>query len=62
MAYGLDHRLFVENGPAVQADLAGRQTSARAFAAWRFLAPEARLAAVDRALNDNLGDGLPIAL
>ena len=60
MAYGLNERLFVENGPAIQA--AG--VRARRTAAWRALGNERRLALIDEALarpaNDI--DGLPVAL
>ena len=62
MAYGLDPRLFLENGPAAQAEKASRRNSARAFAAWRGLDSNRRFAVVQRALNDNPIDGLPIAL
>ena len=62
MAYGLNTRLFIENGPAVFA--AGAR--ARSRAAWRALGPERRLQLVDRALtqpaNSNLPDGFPAAL
>jgi hypothetical protein len=66
MAYGLDLGLFLENGPAVEAERASRFRSARAFAAWRSLDPNTRYAAVEQALhapcNDNPFGGLPIAL
>lgn len=62
MAYGLNNRLFIENGPAVFA--AGAR--ARSSAAWRALDPERRLKLIDRALaqaaNANTVDGYPVAL
>lgn len=61
MAYDLNERLFVENGPAVRA----ARTLARRRSIWRALDPQHRLALVDgalgRAANDNAG-GLPVAL
>ena len=58
MAYGLNNRLFVENGPAIHAAAA----RARSTAQWRALGSERRLELVDRALTDTLIDGLPVAL
>ena len=62
MAYGLSPRLFVENGPAIEA----ANVRNRRRALWRALDAERRLALVDRALvrpaNENLIDGLPVAL
>lgn len=62
MAYGLDPRLFVADGPAAQAARASHKHSARALHAWRRLDRNRRLALVEGALNDNLIDGLPLAL
>ena len=66
MTYGLDTRLFVENGPAVQAARAHLLNSGDAYRAWRGLDRERRLALIDKALrrpaNDDLADGFPIAL
>ena len=66
MAYGLNPRLFVENGPALQASGVLARSSTNAFRAWRKLSPDGRLALVDKALarpaNDNLADGYPAAL
>lgn len=64
MAYGLEPRLFVENGPAVTAANAHARSSSDAFRAWSGLDPERRLAIVERALRGpaNGFDGLPIAL
>jgi hypothetical protein len=50
MAYGLSSRLFIENGPAVQAAGALGRSSAPAFRAWRKLDVERRLQLVDAAL------------
>ena len=61
MAYGLEARLFVENGPAIHAQ---RARAARS-SAWRSLGSEQRLAIVEQALkpaNDEGPDGFPIAL
>ena len=65
MAYGLDHRLFVENGPAVTAAEAHGARSSAIYRAWRELSPQRRLDIVERALkpaNDDTVDGYPIAL
>lgn len=67
MTYGLNRELFAEDGAAVQAALASRASSARAFQArayqaWHELDEAQRLALVERTLNDNHGDGFPIAL
>lgn len=65
MAYGLNPRLFVENGPANRS-AEHRARSLPAYRGWRALTAERRLALVDRTLgraaNDNLGDGYPAAL
>lgn len=51
MAYGLNARLFVEDGPAVQAARASQMHSARAFHAWRGLDRDKRFALVEQALT-----------
>ena len=65
MTYGLSPRLFVENGPAVQAANAQPRRSSVAYRAWKLLDDEHRLAAVDKALKapaNDLFDAFPIAL
>ena len=65
MAYGLDLRLFVENGPAVRAAEAHGPRSSAMYRAWRKLGPEGRLDLIEHALrpaNDDIADGYPIAL
>lgn len=65
MAYGFNPRLFVENGPAIHADVALARSSSIPFQAWQSFDRERRLALVEQALqvpaNDDC-DGLPIAL
>ncbi len=65
MAYGLNPRLFIENGPAIQAAGALAHSSSNAFRAWQSFDRERRLALVETALrapaNDDC-DGFPIAL
>ena len=64
MAYGLNRRLFLENGPAVTAAELRSPRSSTVYRAWRGLSPELRLAAVNRALkpaNDFI-DEYPLAL
>lgn len=65
MTYGLNPRLFVEHGPAVQSASALAHSSSNAFRAWKGAAPERRLALVETALkapaNDDF-DGFPAAL
>ena len=65
MAYGLNPRLFVENGPAIQAADALTRSSNIPFHAWKRFDRERRLALVEKALkmpaNDDC-DGYPIAL
>ncbi|HXH53096.1 MAG TPA: hypothetical protein VNH53_06680 [Sphingomicrobium sp.] len=52
MAYQLSPRLFVENGPAVQAAKAlGQRSSRNALLSWRGLDSERRLALVDAVLK-----------
>ncbi len=66
MAYGLNPRLFIENGPAIQAADALARSSGKAFRAWRSVDRERRLALVEsalkRAANDDSPDGFPLAL
>ena len=63
MTYGLDRRLFIENGPAVLAAEARLHNSSSAHRAWGLLGPDHRFAAVERALRPaNDCDCLPIAL
>jgi hypothetical protein len=64
MTYGLNPRLFIENGPAVKAAEAHSRSSSDAFRAWSCLDPEHRLATVENALRSaaNDIDGLPVAL
>ena len=66
MAYGLNPRLFLENGPAILAAAAAHsRRSSDSFRAWGGLDADKRMALVDRALrraaNDDEGD-LPVAL
>jgi hypothetical protein len=65
MAYSLDHRLFVEDGPAIQAANAAARRPAARFLGWRRLDTDRRLAVVERALkspaNDFI-DSYPVAL
>jgi len=63
MAYGLDPRLFLENGPANHAAAVHARSSSSAYRAWSGLDADNRLALVEQALrpaNDSVG--LPIAL
>lgn len=64
MAYGLNPRLFIENGPANQAADALARSSSLSFRAWHSVDHDRRLALVEAALkvpaNDNR-DGCPIA-
>jgi len=64
MAYGLDPRLFLENGPANQAAVAHARSSTSAYRAWSGLDADHRIALVERALRPAANDsvGLPIAL
>jgi hypothetical protein len=65
MAYGLNPRLFIENGPANRAAEALAHSSSNAFRAWQSLDHQCRLALVESALrmpaNDDC-DGYPLAL
>ncbi len=64
MAYGLNPRLFVENGPAIQAAAAHARSSSDAYRAWAGLDADHRLALVEKALRPAANDSaqLPIAL
>lgn len=66
MAYGLDARLFLENGPALHASRAYARSSSLAFRVWRGLDADKRLALVETSLrkiaNDDALDNFPIAL
>lgn len=64
MAYGLNPRLFLENGPAIHAAAVHARSSSSAFRAWSGLDAEHRLALVERALRPAANDSadLPIAL
>jgi hypothetical protein len=64
MAYGLDPRLFLENGPAIHARAVHARSSTKAFRAWSGLDAEHRMALVERALHAAANDSadLPIAL
>ena len=64
MAYGLNPRLFIENGPAIQAAGALAHSSSNSYRAWKSFDRERRLALVEKALtpaNDDC-DGYPLAL
>lgn len=66
MAYGLNPRLFIENGPAIRAAQAHARSSSEAFRAWGGLDADKRLALIEKALlraaNDDGSDDFPIAL
>ena len=65
MAYGLNPRLFVENGPTVEAQRARDISSTDSFRAWRKLNIDRRFALVEGALKspaNDLLDSFPIAL
>ena len=64
MAYGLDPRLFLENGPAVQAAAAHSRSHSDAYRAWAGLDAEHRLELIEKALHHAANDSaeLPIAL
>lgn len=65
MTYGLNPRLFIENGPAIQAADALANSSSNSYRAWQSFDREHRFALVETALkmpaNDDC-DGLPVAL
>ena len=64
MAYGLNPRLFVENGPAVTVAELRTPRSSLVYRGWRGLPPERRLALVETALTpaNDVIDGFPLAL
>ena len=51
MTYGLNPRLFLENGPAIQAAAAHARSSSDAYRAWVGLDAEHRLELVEQALR-----------
>ena len=62
MTYGLSTRVFIENGPAVQAiEAQSLHSTARS---WRALDEDRRLALIERALKpaNDIIDAYPIAL
>ena len=62
MTYGLSTRVFIENGPAVQAiEAQSLHSTARS---WRVLDEDRRLALIERALKpaNDIIDAYPIAL
>lgn len=65
MTYGLNPRLFVEDGPAVHAASSAAARRFARFGRWRKLDEDHRLQAVERALRapaNDLIDGYPLAL
>jgi hypothetical protein len=66
MAYGFEGRLFLENGPAIHAARARYARSSSTARAWRSMSETNRLELIEKALdkpaNDDLPDGLPVAL
>ncbi len=64
MTYGLNPRLFVENGPAVTAADVRSPRSSMVYRGWRGLDPQRRLAIVEKALEpaNDVSDGYPLAL
>ena len=66
MAYDLESRLFLEDGPAIHAARARFARSSRTARAWRKLSETGRLELIEQALhkpaNDDMPDGLPVAL
>ncbi len=65
MTYGLNPRLFIENGPALKAAELRSPRSSTVYRAWRGLDRDRRFAAVERALkpaNDEGIDAYPLAL
>ena len=62
MAYGLSARLFVENGPTIQATQA--QASRSTARSWRALDEAHRIALVEQAMNpaNDCIDAFPFAL
>ena len=66
MAYGLESRMFLGNDPAISAGRARYARSSGSARAWRILNEANRLELVEKALerpaNDDMPDGLPVAL
>ena len=66
MTYGLNSRLFIENGPAIRAAQAHARSSSDAFRAWGGLDADKRLALIEKALRkpakDDGKEDFPIAL
>ena len=66
MAYGLEGRLFLADDPAIHARRARHARSSSTARAWRILNEANRLELVEKALerpaNDDMPDGLPVAL
>jgi hypothetical protein len=64
MAYGLDPRLFLENGPANQSAAAHSRSSSNSYRAWAGLDAEGRFELIEKALRNAANDriGMPIAL
>ena len=66
MAYGFESRLFLGNGPAIHAERARFARSTQTARMWRGLNHASRLELVEKTLakpaNDDMPDGLPVAL
>ena len=66
MAYGFESQLFLEDGPAIHAARARYARSAQTARVWRSLNEASRLELVEQTLrkaaNDDMPDGLPVAL
>ncbi|GAA4757562.1 hypothetical protein GCM10023264_27120 [Sphingomonas daechungensis] len=64
MAYGLDPRLFLENGPANHAAAAHSRKTSASYRAWAGLDADHRLEMIEKALRGAANDSarLPIAL
>lgn len=66
MAYGFESRLFLEDGPSIHAERAHFARSTQTARVWRSLSEASRLELVERTLekaaNDDMPDGLPVAL
>lgn len=56
MTYALNRRLFIEDGPVIQAANAAELRPAARFLAWRKLNPDHRLALVEGALTAPAND------
>ena len=52
MAYGVSHRLYLENGPAIEAAKAQARSSAASYQSiWEALDPKQRMALIDPQLR-----------